>query len=190
MSKEMKQSIEQKFGEYVFSLRNFKYIDSLSEETNCFTASLYVNGQKIGFCKNSGRGGSTDITILPTCRELGKTITEFLVGHPKVKCLEFDFDITLDFEYIVDILVEETLKAQDKARIMRMTVKNLVFKDKEGNYYKINWKGHNIIELVSHESYRQTIRTVILRESNKGSTLVNENIPKELLPVNKQDNKT
>lgn len=190
MNKEKKLSIERKFGEYVFSLKNFKYIDSLSEETNCFTASLYVNGQKFAFCKNSGRGGSTDIIILPTYRELGKTITEFLIGYPKVKCLELDFDITLDFEYIVDILVEETLKAQDKARVMRMTVKNLVFKDKEGNYYKISWKGHVIAELVSHKNYRRTIRTVILRELNKGNTLVNENIPIELLPANKQDNKT
>lgn len=188
MKKENKQSIERKYGEYIFSLKSLKYIYSLSEETNCFSACLYVNGQKFASCRNSGRGGSTDVYILPTCRELGNTITGFLASHPKIKCPELDFEMALDLGYIVDALVEETLKAQEKARIMRLTTKNLVFKDKQGDYYKIGWKGHDVAGLVSHKNHSQTIRTVILRETNKGCTLVNENIPKELLPAEKLDN--
>ncbi len=34
----------------------------MSEETNCFVADLYINGKKIGYVKNDGRGGCTDYT--------------------------------------------------------------------------------------------------------------------------------
>ena len=41
-------------------LKNVKHFPSLSQETEAFTASLYINGQHAGFAKNAGHGGSTD----------------------------------------------------------------------------------------------------------------------------------
>lgn len=39
------------------SLKNFKYYDSMSEETLCFEASVYFNGKRIGDVRNDGHGG-------------------------------------------------------------------------------------------------------------------------------------
>ena len=41
-------------------LKNVKHAPSLSEETEAFTASLYINGKHAGYAKNAGHGGSTD----------------------------------------------------------------------------------------------------------------------------------
>lgn len=38
-------------------LRNVKFISSMSEETNCFTASVYIDGKREGEVGNDGRGG-------------------------------------------------------------------------------------------------------------------------------------
>ena len=40
-------------------LKSIKFSEHLSEETNAFTANLYVDGKKIGYCRNDGRGGNT-----------------------------------------------------------------------------------------------------------------------------------
>ncbi len=42
-------------------LKNVKHMASLSHETHCFTATIYVNGKKAGTAENRGNGGNTDI---------------------------------------------------------------------------------------------------------------------------------
>ena len=39
-------------------LKNIKYAEFSSEETNCYTATLYVNGKRFAIVSNEGRGGS------------------------------------------------------------------------------------------------------------------------------------
>lgn len=46
-----------------FQIKNIKYSASLSEETNAFTCSVWVDGRKAGFAKNGGFGGCTDVRI-------------------------------------------------------------------------------------------------------------------------------
>ena len=40
-------------------LRNVKYFAAGSEETSCFTATVYVDGKKAGTAQNHGTGGPT-----------------------------------------------------------------------------------------------------------------------------------
>ena len=44
-------------------LKNVKFYESMSEETNCFQADLFINGKKIAYVKNSGQGGCTDYGV-------------------------------------------------------------------------------------------------------------------------------
>jgi hypothetical protein len=39
-------------------LKNLKVHDDMSEETLCFSATLYVDGKKVATVKNEGHGGS------------------------------------------------------------------------------------------------------------------------------------
>lgn len=49
------------------TLKNIQYNIRLSEETNCFSATIYVDGAKAGEARNNGQGGCT--TILPRTLE-------------------------------------------------------------------------------------------------------------------------
>jgi len=62
-------------------LKNIQYVASMSEETHCFTASLYVDGVKRGTVSNRGYGGSTDFTDWGAMEELdayGKTLPKIV----------------------------------------------------------------------------------------------------------------
>lgn len=55
-------------------LKSIKFSESLSEETNAFTANIYINDKKVGYCKNDGQGGCTDYNA--DSRELRPIIAE------------------------------------------------------------------------------------------------------------------
>ena len=42
------------------TLKNVKHYESMSEETDCFEASLYVDGKKVGRVSNRGTGSYKD----------------------------------------------------------------------------------------------------------------------------------
>jgi hypothetical protein len=42
-------------------LKNVKYFPSMSEETPCFQAAVYIDGERIGEASNRGFGGMTDV---------------------------------------------------------------------------------------------------------------------------------
>lgn len=45
------------------TLKNFKHMASLSEETLCFTAKVCLDGKAIGDAQNHGHGGPTSVSI-------------------------------------------------------------------------------------------------------------------------------
>lgn len=45
------------------TLKSIKVHNDMSEETACFSATVYVNGKKVGTAKNDGRGGCNDYWI-------------------------------------------------------------------------------------------------------------------------------
>lgn len=42
-------------------LKNVKFFPTMSEETPCFQASVYIDGERIGEASNRGYGGMTDV---------------------------------------------------------------------------------------------------------------------------------
>ena len=90
-------------------------------------------------------------------------------------------ELDVDLEYVADTLVERELEAKEHARIMRMTTTKLVFRDGEGKYYAFGWKKQNIAGLLATPAGKSSLQAVIRRETAKGFTVVNENIPEELL---------
>jgi len=41
----------------MITLKNIKVIKRMSHETECFTASVYIDGKKAGSVENTGQGG-------------------------------------------------------------------------------------------------------------------------------------
>ena len=175
------QKIELKIGDYAFSFKRFHYEERMSEETNCFVADLLVNGKKFATCDNNGHGESTNVRPLPECIDIWKEIVTFLALQPKVKCEGYDFEMDCDLEYVADTLTIKHLETKEFERIMKMTKDKLVFKDANGNYYSNTWGKLSIETMLKDEHYREEIRKAIKLGVQKNRTLMNRNIPEELM---------
>lgn len=51
-----KKNIKVKVNNHTFELKNIQVAEFLSEETTAFSADVCIDGKKIGYCSNNGRG--------------------------------------------------------------------------------------------------------------------------------------
>lgn len=86
-------------------LRNVKVFEAMSEETTAFHADVYVNGKKICYAKNDGRGGETYYHPYENCRDEINLIEEFYKNSPPKKYR--DFEIKMSLTMAIDDLLEE-----------------------------------------------------------------------------------
>lgn len=101
-------------------VKNVKVPRHLSEETTAFTASLYIDGKRVGTAQNRGTGGCTVIT--PLSPEAGRSIAA-AEQHFKEQTVAVDFAPggamrdSLDFK--IDRLVERFQHERDVKRLVR-----------------------------------------------------------------------
>ena len=109
------------------TIKNVSYNARLSEETSCFTATVCVDGKKVGEASNRGCGGST--SIVPYALDL--QIGAYAKTLPATKYEGMILDETSDS--VIDGLLNEFLLRRDMVNAMR---KKLVFtkSDKPGIY--------------------------------------------------------
>jgi hypothetical protein len=112
-------AVRAKIGPMKIELRNVQFAAFMSEETNAFTATIYVNGKKAGEASNQGHGGSTDVQP----HSLAETLDAYGATLPRhVSTLKDDSDPTgfftqqPDAEHIVDNLFEQWLEAREAAK--------------------------------------------------------------------------
>ena len=85
------------------TLKLFKHIASMSEETLCFTAAVYVNDKLVGYAENRGHGGCTHIRAVdPIVLHLATIVDEVdrladeLVNEKQIEKLRKKTEKTLD----------------------------------------------------------------------------------------------
>ena len=110
------------------TLKSFKPIASMSQETVCFTANIYLDGKLIGEAANEGHGGCTFVHFVnanaeATAKEFAKSI-----NPADVKGWEFLADKGFTFDCLVDIAVQAECKKKDDAKIIKKARKNAVEK--------------------------------------------------------------
>lgn len=110
-------------------LKNIKYAEFNSEETNCFQATLHINGQKALRVSNEGHGGPDDHEELYTgaykefddyCKTLPP---EDFHGHP----------LQPSPETVVGDLLTDHLMVKDLKRLMKG---KLLYSKKDGQIYE------------------------------------------------------
>lgn len=92
-------------------LKNFKFYERLSEETNCFVADLYVNGVKCASVKNEGHGGCTDYWHYEGKKELMQQAEQYCLTLPPIKY--GTFVLSMNLEHFIDNLVEIELEKKE-----------------------------------------------------------------------------
>jgi len=51
-------------------LKNIKHAEFASQETNCYEATIYINGKREGLVSNDGQGGCDNVTPWQLAREI------------------------------------------------------------------------------------------------------------------------
>jgi len=123
-------------------LKKISFYERMSEETNCFAADLYINGKKVGECKNDGRGGCTDYYgSSPENNKIIRDAEAYFKTLPKVKAEGYDFEYQPSLEDAIDTQLELYLKAKaDKKMSKLFQTAVVVGRPNGGSYRYINFK--------------------------------------------------
>ncbi len=107
------------------TLKNVKIHPDMSEETNCFSATICLDGKAVGEVKNDGRGGCN--SYYWGDRDASKRINEWADKQPT----EFEFEK-------LDQLVDDLLRDAESLRwLKRNTKSKTLFRlkgDKKGEW--------------------------------------------------------
>lgn len=110
---------------YTITLKSFKTVKWMSEETVCFTAQVLINGTVYGEASNEGHGGCTFVHYKT---EVCKGFCEDLAKSAKPSDYGWDFCESLTFDNLIDILVERMEQAKANASVLRKVKKDMADK--------------------------------------------------------------
>lgn len=88
------------------TLKSFKTVKWMSEETICFTATVLIDGNVIATASNEGHGGSTDIRYISDIAEQDAIAFAKSIDPLTVKGWEFRAEKGFNFDDLIDIAVE------------------------------------------------------------------------------------
>jgi hypothetical protein len=101
------------------TLKNLKVNTRLSEETYCFSASLYIDGKRRGDVTNRGHGGPHEFSDLSAQRELD----EWGKKQPPIE--SFGMQLPLDADLSVGDLIDKEMLARDRKTMTRKLLRKL-----------------------------------------------------------------
>jgi len=174
-------------------LKNIKHFPSLSEETEAFTANIYINGIQAGHAKNSGHGGSTDYYHNnDKGRELIHKAEAYCKGlpdkqFPKDQYMEA-FSIPMSLEQYIDDLVNDYIEKKEQASFAKKLNKAM----ERGIVFGIAGESFTTLafttpfaKVLDHPKATEIIKNAIINkvlpELKDGNIILNTNIPKEIL---------
>ena len=104
-------------------IKNVKYAAFASEETHCFSASVYIEGEKAGEVSNDGHGGSNHFRPY----ELQTFLNTYAKTLPAIDCsnigaVEPHRFIEQDAETLIGEMVNDWLAARDLKRLLSKRV--------------------------------------------------------------------
>lgn len=127
-------------------LRKIHVDTRMSEETNCYSAELFVNDKKVGIVSNHGHGGCDDQHIdSKSGWTVEKLDAECKANYPATDMSQFTIkgapmeDSPADLESVCGNLIDRHLTLKSHRRAMSSKV--LVLGDKKGEVRSFSWKG-------------------------------------------------
>jgi hypothetical protein len=102
-------------------IKNLKHSEFASHETNCFEASVYVDGKRIGVVSNDGQGGCNSYShphkIWAPIEDYAKTLPP--IKYTLIKDgVSTEVDLPIDMDSVIGDLVTDALYARDLKRQM------------------------------------------------------------------------
>ena len=163
-------------------LKNIKFSEALSEETNAFVADVYVNKVKVAYAKNDGHGGCTFYHAYEGKRELLGQAEKFCEALPPIKA--YSMELPMNLEMKIDLLLEYWLKIKDLKKQAKNDMLTGLCVTSANGYTQLTWKvgsrNITIAELVSSPNGREVLKNAIAKAKAEGKEVLNTNIPQHL----------
>jgi len=174
-------------------LKNIHFSESLSEETNAFTANLYIDGINAGYTKNQGHGGPTDYhhhdeqgrALIAQAEEYCKKLPpgKFMSGGK-----EHTYD--MDLEQLIDDLLGKYLEERELQKFRKKIDKAMEFGIVVGipdqSFGVLKFKSP-IATILMHtkgpDVLKDTIANRVLPDLKDGKMVLNTNIPEQILII-------
>lgn len=121
------------------TLKNVKHYPSMSEETECFEAVVYIDGKKAGRVANRGHGGSheMDSAVWVRIAAYAKTLP-----HKTANVGGESFTYPQSAETLIDDALEVVLRGKEEARIRKIFDRSIdakVMYTKDGGVYGVTY---------------------------------------------------
>ena len=116
-------------------LKNIKHSEFASQETNCYQATIYIDGKRVGTVENAGHGGCDNVYPY----QVAQQIDAYAKTLPKTVCSFIDpetgkpAEMEQDHETIFGDILTSWLMSKDLKRLMS---KRIVFVKEDGNVYE------------------------------------------------------
>ena len=159
-------------------LRKISFSERMSDETNCFVADIYIDGKKVGYCKNDGRGGCTEY------HGYTKADNE-LIEKAEAYCKTLPYDEFYgeqSLEDVINDLLTAHLKAKDLERINKKMQKQYASaichgkKIAEGYEFGTTfWKGRTLAQ-IPLEYLQKAYDEVKAKKLQEGDVILNDNL--------------
>lgn len=157
-------------------LKNVKIHPDMSEETNCFSATLWVDGKRAASCRNDGRGGSTDVYFKD--RKLMLSVYQWCKDNPirnwyREKEYIFDsLEARID-EMVIEVQYSKEFKAKEKSQLI---LRDKNSKDPEYIFHA-TFKLQSTINILKRtEKGRESLKIAVTKMRAKGYEIMNDNI--------------
>lgn len=154
------------------TIKNLKVLEELSQETLCFSASVYVNGKKVGTAENTGHGGMTDLNLYrkkadgdwERNRELYEELKEY------VPQFTWDFDGE-PVPHTVDSYIDELVWKEYERKDLLKQCRNQVLFRIPGEEYK-----EGEYSFVRNTKFSDKVKAALEKRHGKGLYIVNEHV--------------
>ena len=168
---------------YKVELKKISFSERMSEETSCFVADLFINGKKIGYAKNDGRGGCTEYhgsTLADN--KIIREADKYFKSLPKVHSKEFNFDYDQNLENAIDdcltaYLKERAVTSMRKKLQKKFSVAICYGKITDGGaeYATTYWKGRTLAS-IPLPSLQKAYDDVKAKKLQSGDVILNDNL--------------
>lgn len=166
-------------------LKNIKHSPSLSEETEAFTASLYINGKHAGYAENTGHGGETNYYEKDA---KGKELIKQAEYYTKSFKEPDDPFIRMALEEKINELLYEHLQKKDlekfNKKLTKITDNGIAYGIPNDSYSYFTFN-HSMEKFLSNikgiEHIKNLIRDKIIPKLGSDKIILNSNIPEKLL---------
>jgi hypothetical protein len=166
-------------------LKNVKINEAFSEETLMFKADLFVNGKKVAYAENDGRGGCTYYNVYSVeLRPILKEAEDYCKTLPSkfVTYGEKTIEIKSNLEHWIDNIVYDISNKKEADKFKKKLAKDMlkgICYGSENGYKILSWKGYTLEQLLNRNEGRAVIKRNLQELVNRGETILNTNLPKD-----------